>query len=89
MPPKSVIGQVAKHLKAMLAEGIDPSRLRVALAEWNRKGVHPSVLPSVVHEMANKQPARGASTSRAEEAKAMHQRQMDRAIEREREMGIR
>jgi hypothetical protein len=85
-PPKSVIGQVAKHVKAMLDEGIDPERLRFGLAEWNRKGVHPSVLPSVVHEVANKQP-RG--TSRNEEWRSMQERQMARAIQREQEMGLR
>ena len=53
-PPKQVIGQVAKHLKAMLNEGIEPERIRAALAEWNRKGLHPSTLPSVVHEVANR-----------------------------------
>lgn len=54
-PPKAVIGQVAKHLKAMLDEGIEPERIRRALAEWNRKGLHPSTLPSVVHEIGNRQ----------------------------------
>lgn len=55
-PPSRVVGQVAKELKAMLDEGIAPERVRAALAEWNRKGLHPSTLPSVVHEMANKRP---------------------------------
>lgn len=54
-PPKQVVGQVSKHLKAMLDEGIEPERIRRALAEWNRKGLHPSTLPSVVHEIANRQ----------------------------------
>lgn len=86
-PPKSVIGQVAKHVKAMLDEGIDIEQLRFGLAEWNRKGVHPSVLPSVVHEVANKQPR--SNGSRTEEWRAMQERQMARAEAREREMGLR
>lgn len=49
-PPKAVIGQVAKHLKAMLAEGIDAETLRAGLIAWHAKGLHPSTLPSVVHE---------------------------------------
>ena len=57
-PPKNVIGQVSKHLKTMLEEGIDPDRLRHALAEWNARGLHPATLPSIVHELANKQPRR-------------------------------
>lgn len=86
-PPGSVIGQVAKHVKAMLDEGVSPELLRFGLAEWNRKGVHPSVLPSVVHEVANKQPR--SSSSRNEEWRAMQERQMARAEAREREMGLR
>jgi hypothetical protein len=58
-PPRQVVGQVAKHLKAMLDEGIEPERVRAALAEWNRKGLHPSTLPSVVHEIGNRQVHRG------------------------------
>jgi len=57
-PPRNVIGQASKQVKAMLEEGIDPQRIRHGLAEWNRKGLHPSTLPSVVHELANKRPAR-------------------------------
>lgn len=58
-PPRSVIGQVAKQIKSLLDEGIEPDRLREALAEWNRKGLHPSTLPSVVHEIANRSADRG------------------------------
>jgi hypothetical protein len=49
-PPASVIGQTAKHVKAMLHEGIRTERIREGLAEWSRKGLHPAALPSVVHE---------------------------------------
>lgn len=60
-PPSRVIGQVSKEIKQMLSEGVDPVRLRFGLAEWNRKGLHPSALASVVHEVANRkqQPRRG------------------------------
>ena len=56
-PPGRVIGQVSKELKALLDEGIEPERVRAALAEWNRKGLHPSTLASVVHEITNRRPA--------------------------------
>ena len=56
-PPSRVIGQVSKELKTLLGEGIDPDRIRRALAEWNRKGLHPSTLASVVHEIGNRAPA--------------------------------
>jgi hypothetical protein len=85
-PPGRVIGQVSKELKALLDEGIDPERVRRALAEWNRKGLHPSTLPSVVHEIGNRAPAK---TNRQAAEDAMWERAMDRAIEREREMGLR
>ena len=53
-PPGRVVGQVSKELKAMLDEGIGYERVRAGLAEWNRKGLHPSTIASVVHEVANK-----------------------------------
>lgn len=53
-PPGRVVGQVSKELKTLLDEGIEPERVRHALAEWNRKGLHPSALASVVHEVANR-----------------------------------
>jgi len=56
-PPGRVVGQVAKELKTLLDEGIEPERVRAALAEWNRKGLHPSTLASVVHEIGNRAPA--------------------------------
>lgn len=78
-PPGRVIGQVAKELKALLNEGIQPERVRAALAEWNRKGLHPSSLASVVHEIANKAPA-----ARGQQAtNDMFDRAMQRAIARQ------
>lgn len=85
-PPGRVVGQVAKELKALIDEGIEPERVRAALAEWNRKGLHPSTLPSVVHEIANRAPA---MTNKQQATTEMFNRQMARAVEREREMGIR
>ena len=50
-PPSSVIGQVGKHVKAMLAEGIDPDDVENGMVVWHRKRLGPSLLPSVVHEV--------------------------------------
>ncbi|HEY8504373.1 MAG TPA: hypothetical protein VIL46_07300, partial [Gemmataceae bacterium] len=61
-PPGSVIGQVGKQIKAMLAEGIDPADIRRGLAAWHSKGLHPSTLPSVVNEVMNAGPARPAAS---------------------------
>jgi hypothetical protein len=51
-PPGRVVGQVATEIKRMLDEGIAADRVRRGLAEWQRKGLHASTLPSVVHEMS-------------------------------------
>jgi len=55
-PPQQVIGQTAKAIAAMLAEGIDPDDVRRGLAAWMTKGLHPSTLPSVVNEVMNATP---------------------------------
>ncbi len=79
-PPGRVVGQVAKELKSLLSEGIEPDRIRRALAEWNRKGLHPSTLPSVVHEIANRAPA-----ARGQQAtNDLFDAAMERALERDR-----
>lgn len=55
-PPRDVVGLVAKKVKAMLAEGIDPDDIRRGLAAWHQRGLHGSVLPSVVNEVMNATP---------------------------------
>ena len=61
-PPGRVIGQVAKEIKTMLDEGINPDLIRAGVAEWQRKGLHPSALASVIHEVSTPH-QRGDSTS--------------------------
>jgi len=51
-PPGRVKGQIAKEIKNMLDEGISYERVRIGLATWQQRKVHPSVLPSIVHEMS-------------------------------------
>lgn len=55
-PPANVIGQTAKHIRAMLAEGIDADDVRRGMAIWVSKGLHPSALPSAVNEAMNARP---------------------------------
>lgn len=55
-PPRNVIGQVGKHVKAMLDEGIAASDVHAGLTEWSQKGLHPSTLPSVINEIMNRSP---------------------------------
>lgn len=52
-PPGDVIGRVGKHIKTMLAEGIDPADIRRGVAAWAVKGRDPATLPSVVNEVMN------------------------------------
>lgn len=53
-PPGRVIGQLSKEIKTLLDEGQDYQQVRSAVQAWNTKGTHPSVLPSVLHELRNK-----------------------------------
>ena len=62
-PPRRVVGQVATELAAMLDEGIPPDDLRRGLAAWHAKGLHPSTLPSVVHETRTHGDRRRPTTS--------------------------
>lgn len=64
-PAKQVIGQVAKLVKSMLEEGIDPDDIRRGVAAWMGKALHPSTLPSVVNEVQNARPATAPSAPKA------------------------
>ena len=83
-PPGRVKGQVAKEIKTMLDEGIPYERVRSGLAEWNTRGLHPSVLPSVVHELGNRK--NGVSRRQAE-TNGVFDRAMERARAKEAERG--
>ncbi len=52
-PPNKVIGHVSKEVKLLLDEGIGYEAVRSGLAAWHQKGLHPSVLASVVNEILN------------------------------------
>lgn len=62
-PPGDVIGQVAKRVGTMLAEGIPYADVRRGLAAWQAKGIHPSALPSVVHEERTRSSRQRPSTT--------------------------
>jgi len=59
-PPGRVVGQVSREIGLMLTEGLPVDDVRRGLAEWHRKGLHPSALASVVHEVRTA-PARGST----------------------------
>ena len=52
-PAKSIIGQIGKIVKTLLAEGANPVHIRAGLDQWRLKGLHPSTLPSMVNAAAN------------------------------------
>ena len=62
-PPGRVVGQVGRHVREMLAEGIDPDDIRRGTALWMGKGLHPATLPSVVNEVMNRGSAPRPSTT--------------------------
>lgn len=55
-PPKNVLGQMAKQIKQLLADGYQPLDIRRGITEWTTRDCHPSVLPSVVHNLVNGRP---------------------------------
>ncbi|MEU6416007.1 hypothetical protein [Streptomyces spiralis] len=52
-PPSGVLGHLGRETAKLLAEGIQPSHIRAGLALHRAKGLHPSTLPSLVHEAMN------------------------------------
>ncbi|MCZ0978675.1 hypothetical protein O1L60_03930 [Streptomyces diastatochromogenes] len=55
-PPKDVVGLVGRQVKGLLEEGFDPGVIRSALERLRLKGLHGSVLPSLVNEALNAAP---------------------------------
>jgi hypothetical protein len=78
-PPGRVIGQVARLLAEMLAEGVPYDAVRRGLALWMAKGQHPATLPSVVNEAANRRPDLVAA-DRASTQVSTTQRKIDQAL---------
>src|SRR5690606_15865926 len=52
-PPKGVLGHLGREVAKLLAEGIGAEYVRAGLARHRAKGLHPSTLPSLVHEAMN------------------------------------
>ncbi|WP_333764314.1 hypothetical protein [Streptomyces sp. IBSBF 2390] len=55
-PPKDVLGHLAREVRKLLDEGIAPDHIRAGLGLHRAKGLHPSTLPSLVHEAMNTSP---------------------------------
>lgn len=52
-PPKRVIGQLSKEIKALLDEGFDYDLVRTAVGQWHQRDLHPATLPSVLDNVQN------------------------------------
>ncbi|WP_233646760.1 helix-turn-helix domain-containing protein [Streptomyces sp. BSE6.1] len=53
-PPNRITGQVAKAVKELLGEGIDPDDVRRGMSAWMHSGkTGPSLIPGFVHEVMN------------------------------------
>ncbi|MBU6530966.1 hypothetical protein [Streptomyces mayonensis] len=55
-PPKDVLSHLAREVRKLLGEGIAPAHIRAGLERHRAKGLHPSTLPSLVHEAMNAAP---------------------------------
>lgn len=56
-PPQNVLGHLGREASKLLEEGIAPAHVRTGLDLHRAKGLHPSTLPSLVHEAMNAAPA--------------------------------
>jgi hypothetical protein len=79
---RRTIGQLARYIHDMLAEGIDADRIRRGLAAWRGRGQHPSTLHSFV-DAALAGPPSPAAPRRQSERDAMFERAMARAQARD------
>ncbi|MEU2429019.1 hypothetical protein ABZ611_05770 [Streptomyces sp. NPDC007861] len=55
-PPKDVLGHLGREVYKLLGEGVAPAHIRAGLERHRAKGLHPSTLPSLVHEAMNATP---------------------------------
>ncbi len=60
-PPSDLLGLLGRKTKMLLDEGFDAGVIRVAMVKLREKGLHPSVLPSLVNEVVNASPPSSAS----------------------------
>ena len=68
-PPSRVIGHLSREVKALLDEGHPHPEVLAAVQAWHVKGLHPAALPSVLHEIRHRRPAREVAA--AQQAAAM------------------
>ncbi|MFI9210270.1 hypothetical protein ACIGW7_19300 [Streptomyces sp. NPDC053253] len=59
-PPKDVVALVGRQVKGLLEEDFNPDVIRTALGQLRMKGLHATVLPSLVNEALNASPSPSA-----------------------------
>ncbi|MFJ4203534.1 hypothetical protein ACIP2Y_28440 [Streptomyces sviceus] len=64
-PPEDVLGLLGRKIRVLLDERFDPQDIRAALERLRAKGLHPSVLPSLVNEVVNAAPQAASVPSSA------------------------
>ncbi|MVO90236.1 hypothetical protein GPA10_37175 [Streptomyces sp. p1417] len=64
-PPEDFLGHLGRKINALLDERFEADDIRAALDRLRAKGLHPSVLPSLVNELVNApaQPDSGGSSA--------------------------
>ncbi|MFD3352690.1 hypothetical protein [Streptomyces fradiae] len=62
-PPSSVLAHLGQEIAKLLADGIAPTHIRAGLDRLRTKGLHTSVLPSLVNEAMNATPATAGAAS--------------------------
>jgi hypothetical protein len=78
---RRTIGQLAKHIGGLLAEGVGDKHIRQGLADWRGQGQHPSTLHSFVD--AAMRGSAAARSRRQAERDGLSEREMARALARD------
>ncbi|MEV8424501.1 hypothetical protein [Streptomyces niveus] len=60
-PPEDFLAHLGRKIRVLLDERFEPETVRAALERLRAKGLHPSVLPSLVNEVLNASPQHGTS----------------------------
>ncbi|TXL83945.1 hypothetical protein [Streptomyces sp. IB2014 016-6] len=58
-PPEDFLAHLGRKIRVLLEERFEPETVRAALERLRAKGLHPSVLPSLVNEILNASPQHG------------------------------
>lgn len=60
-PPSDTLGLLGRKIKILLEEDFTPRDIRAAMDLLRDKGLHPSILPSLVNQVVNASPQHASS----------------------------